>query len=405
MMLVENGEDEDHAGLIDLHLGSATHFVAIVAFARMSGFALIREALAARAAKGLRATFVIGIDFFQSEPELLRALLRLRGPARKAGGNVQVYIGSETGAWTLHPKVYWFKGRGTETLLVGSANMTSGGFADNHELSVALTGSRTDWKSWLDRWIADRLANGDIVEAKTALIDSYEQRRDIWKAAIKAAERRARRSMAAPRGQIISLADLLAEMRADDGPEGFAALVERRRRSHATARRLLADLTPDADLDRRAFLAHYEDLIRHWHSSGLQRGKTMIARKAARFQAALRALTAERSQDPTRLFALLKTHFDAIPRAGINVLTEILHTRDPNRYPVMNRNSVAGMGLANITSYPRAPAKATVDGDRYARFTADAGALRDRLGLHDLGELDVLFNYAYWKQPDPDDED
>ena len=46
------------------------------------------------------------------------------------------------------------------------------------------------------------------------------------------------------------------------------------------------------------------------------------------------------------------TYFERIPHAGTNVLTEILHARDPARFPVMNRNSVAGMGLAHIKNYP-----------------------------------------------------
>ena len=104
------------------------------------------------------------------------------------------------------------------------------------------------------------------------------------------------------------------------------------------------------------------------------------------------------------LFNLLKGHFDKIPNAGINVLTEILHTRDPDRYPVMNRNSVAGLGLANITDYPRSLTKKTVDGDCYARFTVDAETLRDRLGLASLSELDGLFNFAYWQPADPEEE-
>ena len=60
------------------------------------------------------------------------------------------------------------------------------------------------------------------------------------------------------------------------------------------------------------------------------------------YQTALRAIVAETSQDPTKRFDLLKGYFDKIPRAGTNVLTEMLHTRDPKRFPVINQNSVAG---------------------------------------------------------------
>lgn len=403
-VLLENSEKEDHASLIGHHLEDAKRFICIVAFARWSGLKLIHKSLMARAVMGMNATFVIGIDFFQSEPAVLRALLRLRSTAAKAGGEIKVYMGSDVAPCTLHPKVYWFKGSKEEALIVGSANMTFGGFSNNHELSVALSGTGRKWQSRLESWIDDRITNGDVVEAKPDLIDRYEKRRDIYRAAMKAAESRARRSMEAPPGQTIVLSDLLAEMRADDGPEGFAAQVKQRRSNHRKAVALLTGLADELDLTPQDFLPRYEEQIKHWHSGGLHRGKTSLAKRPSLYLAALRALAAEPSQDPVELFDLLKGYFDKIPRAGTNVLTEILHTRHPKRFPVMNRNSVAGMGLANITGYPRAPAKATVDGELYGRFAAGAAALCKGLGLRDFAELDVLFNFAYWHPPQANDD-
>nr|WP_273033205.1 phospholipase D family protein [Pseudaminobacter soli] len=386
------------------HLENATRFICIVAFARMSGMKLIQNSLRARVDKGLSATFVIGINFFQSEPDLLRALLRLRAAAARAGGEIQVYMGAAAGACTLHPKVYWFKGGRQEALIVGSANMTSGGFSDNHELSAALIGGGRKWQRRLEGWIGDRVTDGDIVEATPGLIDSYEKQRNIYCAAMKAAQWRARRSTEASPGQTIVLSDLLIEMRADDGPDGFDAQVKDRRRSRRKGATILDELARNPDLKPRDFLPRYEEQIRYWHAGGLHRGKTSLAKKAPLYQEALRALAAAPSQDPAGLFDLLKGYFDRIPRAGTNVLTEILHTRDPKRFPVMNRNSVAGMGLANINGYPRVPAKASVNGERYGRFAADAAVLCKSLGLSDFTELDVLFNFAYWNPPEADDE-
>lgn len=404
-LLLKNGPEEDHASLITRHLETADSFICIVAFAKMSGLRLLLETLADRVANGLSATFVVGIDFFQSEPEVLRSLLRLRASAAKIGGKVSVYMGSEADRCTFHPKVYWFKRKREEALVVGSANMTSGGFSDNHELSVALSGADGKWRKRLDKWIAERVKERDIVEAKPALINRYEQRRDIYRATMKAAEKRAHRSMDAPSGQTIVLNDLLAEMQEDNGPDGFSAQVKHRRRNYRKAVKLLSDLAGAPDLKPRDFLPRYEEQLRYWHSGGLHRGKSSLAKKAPQYQAALRALAAEPSQDVGALFDLLKSFFDKIPRAGTNVLTEILHTRDPKRFPVMNRNSVAGLGLANIRGYPRKPAKSNLDGETYRRFAFDAVTLCKNLGLQDLGELDVLFNFAYWNSPEPNDED
>jgi hypothetical protein len=210
--------------------------------------------------------------------------------------------------------------------------------------------------------------------------------------------------MEADAGHTITLDALLVEMRADDGPDGFDQSMTRRRQNLPRARAQIAVLAQAPDLKRSDFLEAYEKLIGLWHSGGIARGKTTVAKKSARLQGALRALAAEPSDDPAALFDLLQGHFAKIPRAGTNVLTEILHARDPNRFPVMNQNSVAGMALANITGYPRQPNKTSVDGARYARFAADAERLRLSLGLADLSELDALFNFAYWKKDEGHDE-
>ena len=402
--LLDNGEDEGHASEINRHLTHATHLICIVAFAKYSGWTLLSKLVSERIATGLKATFVVGLNFYHSEPSVLRAIRRLQSKAAAAGGEINLYIGQEACGQTLHPKVYWFKGPRGQAAIIGSANMTWGGLADNHELSALLSGSDANLQAWLKRWIDDRIEAEDIVEATKDLIDEYEKRRDFHQIAMKIAERRASRAMAADPGDSVALAELLAEMRDDKGRDGFDQSVEQRRQNLPRARAQLAALAGTPDLNRRAFLTAYEDLIQYWHSGGMQRGKTGIAKKPAAFQAALRALAAERSDDPAVLFDLLRARFHDIDRAGPNVLTEILHSRDPERFPVMNQNSVRGMGFAKITGYPRAPAKASVDGARYAQFAADAERLRKSLGLRDLSELDALFNYAYWRK-DEDDED
>lgn len=73
------------------------------------------------------------------------------------------------------------------------------------------------------------------------------------------------------------------------------------------------------------------------------------------------------------------------------MLTEILHTNDPLRFAVMNKNSVNGMTLAEYRSFPEAPGKGNVDAALYADFCAKAKRVRVALGLADMAELD-----AYW---------
>lgn len=138
-------------------------------------------------------------------------------------------------------------------------------------------------------------------------------------------------------------------------------------------------------------------MLRCFHSSGLFRAQSAIAEHAPRFQQALAALLAAGPMDPEEAFQLLLEPFHEIPRAGTNLLSEILHALDAKRFAVMNRNSVAGLQLANVSAYPTKPTKKTVDAETYAAFCRDADRVRDALGLKNLSELDVVFNYAYWR--------
>ncbi len=391
-----SNEGGSHASVLRGLLAGASRLTCVVAFARMSGFEMISEALATRVAGGMRATFVIGLDFYQTEPELLSALLRLKGRGRP--GRVRVLMGAEGHSHTMHPKVYAFSHRdGTTSAVIGSANMTRGGFRDNHEFSAVMRGQDVGWMRELDDWIKAQVGAGEIVEADAEAIGRYAARRTAYLPHVQIAERRARAAAKAGPGQTSTLRAILAAMRADDGVDGFDAQAARRAASHVEAAALLGRLARRKGSDERGFLLLYEPLVAGlWHSGGLQRAKTTIARRAREFQDALRWLDGSPSEDPEVLFERLRTLMAEVPKAGVNVITEILHTRDRTRFAVMNQNSVAGMRRAQLAGYPGNPSKRSVDGASYARFCSDAAKVARDLGLGDLGELDALFNYAYW---------
>lgn len=273
--LIENGDVEQHSYEINRLLSTATHFICVVAFAKFSGWALIKQVLTKRAAKGLKATFVIGLNFYQSDPKVLRDIRRLQSKAAAAGGDINLYIGDLQSQNTLHPKAYWFKGPDGEALIVGSANMTRGGLVSNHELSAWLSGPSAKYQAWLDDWITSRIENEEIVEATLDRIRAYEKRRNIYQATMKTAQQRASRAMKLNTVDTLTLRDLLVEMRADQSSQGFEHSVARRRANLPKARAQLAVLTRQPDIAQAAFLSAYEVLISHWHSSGIERGKTI----------------------------------------------------------------------------------------------------------------------------------
>jgi HKD family nuclease len=70
-----NGETQNHERLIKRLLKSTKRFDCAVAFAKWSGFEPLQKVLVERLKEGMRARFIVGLDFCQSEPKVLERLL------------------------------------------------------------------------------------------------------------------------------------------------------------------------------------------------------------------------------------------------------------------------------------------------------------------------------------------
>src|SRR5262245_8645304 len=92
-----------HDDLIRKLLSGAKRFDCAVAFAKVSGLRTIYDALVRRLKHGMKARFLVGLDFCQTQPECLDLLLKL---GRKY--DLSVYVGAQDRSWTFHPKIYRF---------------------------------------------------------------------------------------------------------------------------------------------------------------------------------------------------------------------------------------------------------------------------------------------------------
>lgn len=387
-----NNTTTDHGNAIKIRLRGTERFICMVAFAKASGFSIFEAQLGECIRNGMRAIFVVGIDFYQTDPTVLEKLLKL-----KARGKVEVYMGTFERKWTFHPKLYLFEGARGASVIVGSANMTSGGLEDNHELSVAFDNSASAMGQEIENWIDSLCAEGEIVEATNELVKEYARQHAIYSPQVTIALRVAERSAVSLDGGVETLTRILQEMKADASDEGFDSSVEERKTDRKAGLKILTDIASDRRMTTQEFLDDYERLIATMHSSGLHRGKTTVARSQEKFRDGIRSLLKLKDRDPAALFDHLRTSFEEVDRAGTNIITEILHLLDNKRFAVMNRNSVSGMGIANIRVFPERPTKQNVDGNSYALFCAEAGKLCKDLGLDNFSELDAVFNYAYWR--------
>lgn len=181
-----------------------------VAFAKGSGLAAT-PALTRLVERGAEVRLLAGTDFQLTDLEAVERFDRPPSAAR-------LYVHSEgEESRTFHPKVYAFRRKDRVTAIVGSSNLTGGGFGKNIEGNVVLHGSAHDSViasilSFHDRMWDSGLAipiTGDFRDQYTRLQD----RRRTVELALRgeAAYKRAQRTLR------LAVAEAMAEFRARSG--------------------------------------------------------------------------------------------------------------------------------------------------------------------------------------------
>jgi HKD family nuclease len=116
---------------IDQLLEAEGHYQRITfvsAFVSLRTILRLRERLLAQRQEGCRLCLTIGIDLGGTSREVVEELLRWEC-------EVSIFHNPIPRA-TFHPKIYLFEGATRTTLIVGSNNLTDGGFYTNYEASV-----------------------------------------------------------------------------------------------------------------------------------------------------------------------------------------------------------------------------------------------------------------------------
>jgi hypothetical protein len=242
------------------------------------------------------------------------------------------------------------------------------------------------------------VAEKNIVGLKSEMLTDYRQKYGAYHLFQDQADRRIAQSLKTEEPGVEALAIFLQEMKIGGDASEFAKDVGARQRDRLRARKILKEITDKTSLSRSDFLTFYDELAgKLWHSGGLQRSKTKIAKTPKRFRDLVQAAASSTDELPANTFEKLRAIAADISGVGPNVLTEILHTYDDDQFAVMNQNSVSGMMDATGQIFPDRPNKTNTSGALYATFCKEAKFLRRKLNLKNLTELDALLNYAYWR--------
>lgn len=391
--LLLNGVSGDHARSIGNELRTADQLIAMVGFAKWSASRMFLDPLKSALDRGMRTKIAVGLSLYVTDPKLLWELLELTRQHK----TLEVYISRLNKAGrtdkTFHPKIYAFQGESGHTIVVGSANMTRGGLASNHEASLVVREGAPSTFLQVAKML-DSLRGSHLVEISSAGVEQYERLHQIYAQCWKNARNKAKEIVRRDAPQLADLRDSLKKMRSDSTRRGWRKQMSDRKAGREAAVRA-AKRWASVGGDRRTFLEQFEGLVGNFHSAGLQRGKTKAMTRPKKFHELVKKLSGTARMDPEEAYNSLNELIRQIPGTGPNLLTELLHAVDPKKFAVMNKRSVSVLRANGAPDMPSLLNKKSVSGSDYANFCRAAGRIRRELKLVDFTQIDALLNYNY----------
>jgi HKD family nuclease len=388
--LVCNYDEGSHGSKIIELLSQSTHFEFAVAFVKMSGIGLIEDAIVSRLKEGMTARFVIGLDFYQTDPDVLKRMLSWTKSYR-----IKAYISPVKSSYCFHPKMYVFQTPKRAFAIIGSSNVTSGGFTENWEASFILESA--DQSDAVDH-ITALIESDDVVPLTRKRYVEYSRQHAIAKALQLANKREVSRLTQPGVNTFEVLARVVSTLRKDP-VENLDQRSASRAENTKRARKLLNAFTPTMADDTASLLKFLRSIRPFFHASIIQLHSPTISKSPVEFVKLMASMKEAISAGSSAAVCWdrISPIMAKTKGLGPNWVSEILHAFDPSKFAVINRASVSGMALAGL-KFPKPPTKTRVTSKVYGEFCLQAVKISKSLGLRNTSELDAVFGYAYFEK-------
>lgn len=375
MKLINNSNSNNHRKQIEFLLKNSEETIICVAFLKMSGLELILDKL------NHKCDFYVGTDFYLTEPKALKHSI-------SAGHNLFLPKDKKS---TYHPKVYYFRNKTTVTIITGSANLTSGGLVSNFENSILI---ETKLNSEIDKDFKKilKLIKSISIHAVTAVeIGQYETEYILFTSKIKKAKKDFDSEISKNHSIDFSKIKIhLVEYIKDGGDDNLM----NRTNNYQLAKKRLIQLSEATIQSPNEFLDQYEKIALLFHSSGLLRGKTTIAKSYKRILKCIHYIKENSKLDAGTIFDNSLPIVKKSSRFGINALTEIMNTFNPKLYSVANGRTISSLSKLGFKKYPDANNFTTETYLDYNNLIKDIAKV---CKFQDLGEVDYFLSWYYEK--------
>jgi HKD family nuclease len=333
-------------------LRDATSIKAAIAFGHMSGWSQVGSVLTNSRAENIQ--ILLGQSFLQTEPDVLDSLRKLE--------SAHFHSKLAPTQSTFHPKVWIVESRHTSYTIVGSANLSYGGFADSTECSAYLKSKEA--VEAMNNWFSSLWKQGS--QLKPELCQAYRERYG------KAADARLA-AKAAIQQATDELTALEMAWRKEEAIEQARKYFETKDNRDSGERRIAAMEAIRKCLKPRQFSFSKDD----WHEflkisefGSMKRIRRNTDRHLPLLKKAFAHLADESKPLAARVDAVVpdrgRYH---VPGIGMNIATKVLAMLNPDERAVYNERVAKTLrAFGYETNGER------TDGELYAKFCRDMKA-------------------------------
>lgn len=391
MLILNTDKKNNHLSIIKKIIDDSSECYFLVAFLKNSGLSQIINNIITSLESKLNINLIIGLDLLVTEPAALYRLLDIQYKYDKL---LKIHL-FKSHKSTFHPKIYAGKSTKTKQTLIGSANITGGGLDSNNEASIYTQDTNTfdDAIEYFNKIISD----GNCKDASYFSIAEYEEEYNEYNKLTKEARKKAKSNFK-PTSRDARLLKLYEEYRENSEQ---AKDLAKKRNNYKKASSILNKITHKKILDKNIFFAEYEKLVgaegipQLWHSGGINRSKSAVKEYFYEFIDLNEHLLNPNNIDlpVDKVFENSLPYVKKINGLAFNVLTEMLNTLKPEKFPVLNRNP---LGSIRYLFGDKFKSPSSFKPSDYLMYTKFMASIKNTVNAKDFTEVDHFLNYVYW---------
>lgn len=340
-------------------------------------------------------SIIAGQYFGLTEPKALRTLYNMFYKYQ----NAHLYLDkAEKENRVFHPKFLLFRKGNRAVIVSGSANVTSGGMVNNQEASICLRvdSSSEVWEK-ANAYFTYLTSSENVDIADLLIINRYKQ---FYQEQHKF--RKQQRATPRKKGHQFNfnykrLKQWLYDYRNEENEAKFKTRLV----VYDEARNVLNRIASSADISKSEYKELIDRLVGKagqkalWSSGSLFRKREGVHQSQNAFRKLVKYIKSEQKGPVDEVFEKGRRLLANIPGAGINYLTEIMMTYQPDRFTNLNSNPITVLKEeAGIVIKLQSNSFSSSD---YLEYCLLSKEICLKLGLKNMLELDSFFNEIYWE--------